>query len=147
MLVHGVSHNIGWYYMRGPISDDEMRTHLDSVTMLCANHESIFVVILADEGSFPNASQRQMIAENIKKHPVLSEKIRGMVFVVPQLGQIARGVLTAINWLARKQWDEAMVGAIPESADWLLARGASRDDVAQMVHDTQDLFQHQARSA
>lgn len=128
--------------MRGPVTDEEIRAYMDAVFALCRKRERVYAVVLVDEGSFPNAAQRRIVASAITDHPELTDRIVAIAYVVPKLSSVARGILTAINWLVRKSWEETVTVSAVEAVPWLRERGAAAPDLAHAVENANQLFRH-----
>ncbi len=68
----------------------------------------------------------------IRKHEVLSRNVRANACLTPDLGTLTRGIITAIGWLVRKPWSEAVHATLPDALGWLAQEGASDEELARV---------------
>jgi hypothetical protein len=89
---------------------------------LAAERESAVVILVADpENPIPNATWRKRIAD-----ATAEVRTKNALFVMVSASAIARGVVTAINWIRKPPYDVGTVATFDEAIDLCEARGKAR---------------------
>lgn len=134
MLVHGSKANVAWFYM-ARVTDEDISAYLNVFLTLCDENQSVFAVLIVGRQGFPNAAQRRRIADAIRANYESTKRVRAVAYVTPELNTMVRGVLTAVGWLVRKPWTEAVHAHLTNAMSWLEEEGASAAHVTAALRD------------
>jgi hypothetical protein len=112
----GAHGGVCWAYFHGDFSADEFQRYVEKVQASMAQPSFAGAMLtVAHSPKMPSATQRKQLtdlvttgaAEKLKRHAIVSDSV------------VARGVVTAMNWVARKPFEERIF-ATPEAAiAWL----------------------------
>ena len=118
-MFKGFASNCMWTYMTGePFSqevwDRRLQTAFDSSQPLT---EKATLLTIGWQSAAPPARARQQLAARLASSEQYLRAIAGSAMVFDS--KIARGTLTAINWIARKPYPEKVFGHLDEALAWL----------------------------
>lgn len=131
-LVVGKVQHCHWQCLRGAVTPAGWQAYVDHLLGLQTRllHGDLIVDLWHGCG-LPPAEQRARFVEGFRNMNGL-ERIRAHVFVTDSA--LSRGVLTGVNWIIRRPFEER-VFATPEAGLAWIARAAPDVDVAAIRRD------------
>lgn len=114
-----------WSCVIGSFSEDDVRGFLEHLRAAAGQAGAGSLILdITHDVPMPTPVQRKKITDIISKAPNLN-LVAGHALVVSS--PLARGALTAINWVVRPKFDEKIFGNPGDAVAWLVERNAELD--------------------
>jgi hypothetical protein len=105
----------------GPITDEDFREYLGTSDRVIQRGTPYVLLYDVVHGASITAVQRRMQAEWIQRNrPALRQLCKGAAFAMP--GQIMRGALTAILWIAPLPFETHVTSVLADAERWVRER-------------------------
>jgi hypothetical protein len=128
---YGTVEDTWWFYFTGNSTDEVWEAYLAHCrAMLESSAKRPALVCLAHRADSPTAEQRRIIADFINKEGARLRSVVGFALVLDSPLHIL--ALKAINWFARKPFQETVCGSPEAAALWLSELGAVIDSATFM---------------
>ena len=90
--------------------------------------ERLALITIVCQADTPTAAQRKQLADFMKTHAKDMDAITGSAMVLDSA--LARGALTALNWLFRKPFPEKVFSSADPALEWLREKDSEIDSAA-----------------
>lgn len=115
---HGFDDGVCWSYFHGRWTDDTWPAYIAHFDRLFAvNPGRLSLLTITSETDTPSAAQRAELARWMKAHAELMNLVRASAMVMDSA--VARGALTALNWVVSKPWTERVFARTIDGVQWL----------------------------
>jgi hypothetical protein len=122
----GINGGVAWTYFHADITQAVWDEYLGLMEALVAQDlPSLSLILFARQSDTPNAAMRRQIGEFMKSQKHLLKKVQANAMVLDS--PLARGTLTAINWLIQKPFPEKTFKDGHAAMAWLAEHDANVD--------------------
>jgi hypothetical protein len=120
-----------WSAVIGTFTEEDVHGFLAHLRYAAAHAaKGSLILDITHDVPMPTPVQRKKITDIISHAPNL-DLVAGHALVVSS--PVARGALTAINWVVRPKFDEKIFGNPPAAVAWLAARNPKLDEAALLA--------------
>jgi hypothetical protein len=106
-----------WDYFQGEMRDSDWSGYIAHLERFSRSGLTGVFLNVAYNSNPPSAAHRRRLAETAAQHPDTPKRV--MAGAHAMNSTMARGALTAINWVFRKPYPERVVATPTEALDWL----------------------------
>jgi hypothetical protein len=136
-LWHGQVGNCLWFYFSGKLTQETWREYIAVMREGIGREDAIVALTVAYRSESPSASMRKELAVFMNSHANAISALEASAFVTESA--LARGAMTAMQWISRRPFHEKTHGSIDAALAWLagmapgLDPGAVVDDMRRNI--------------
>jgi hypothetical protein len=115
---HGTDGAFAWFYLHGTVTDADWNQYLETIEHGMAENTTTVSLTIAYQATLPTPIQRRRLADLVSREAMRQDlSLKALAFATDS--SLARGALTAINWLVKKPFPEKVFGNPVKAIEWL----------------------------